>query len=176
MYRTSDRSRAICMYAVTSTRSQSEHDSIPQNFDPTQPGRPLPDNFFRPYMGYGDLFVQEHTGSSNYHSLQVSANRRFSRGLQFGLAYTWSKALGIADTDTSLVSSYFPVRQWNYGPLAYDRTHTLVVNYLYDLPKGGHEAWLASGEMGARQLAIERDRFHDQRFAVYPGHQHRRRS
>jgi hypothetical protein len=109
----------------------------PKNFDPTQPGRPLPDNFFRPYMGYGDLNVQEHTGSSNYNALQVSANRRFSGGLQFGVAYTWAKALGIADSDTSLVSSYFAVRERNYGPLSYDRRHTLVVNYLYDLPKFG---------------------------------------
>jgi hypothetical protein len=29
------------------------------------------------------------------------------------------------------------VRQWNYGPLSYDRTHTLVLNYLYDLPRVG---------------------------------------
>lgn len=107
------------------------------NSDPTQPTRPLPDNFFRPYMGYGDLTVQEHVGSSNYNSLQVSANRRLTSNFQFGLAYTWSKTLGVADTDTSSVSPYFPARERNYGPLAFDRTHTLVFNYMYDLPKVG---------------------------------------
>ncbi|HUS08524.1 MAG TPA: carboxypeptidase regulatory-like domain-containing protein [Bryobacteraceae bacterium] len=107
------------------------------NFDTTQSGRPLPDNFYRPYKGYGDLFVQEHSGTSNYNSLQVSANKRFSHGLQFGVSYSWAKALGTADSDTSLVSSYFPARAWNYGPPSYDRTHTLVVNYLYELPKVG---------------------------------------
>ena len=57
----------------------------PKNEDPTQPGRPLPDNFLRPYQGYGDLNVNEHTGSSNYNSLQVAVNRRFTRWLQFAV-------------------------------------------------------------------------------------------
>jgi hypothetical protein len=118
----------------------------PRNFDPTQSGRPLPDNFFRPYPGYGDIFMQEHTATANYNSLQVSANRRFTHGLQFGLAYTWAKALGVADSDTSSISPYFPTRQRNYGPLAFDRTHTLVINYMYDLPRVGTRlGWRPAG-------------------------------
>jgi hypothetical protein len=108
-----------------------------KNADPTQAGRALPDNFFRPYMGYGDITIQEHTATANYNSLQVSANRRFTSGLQFGLAYTWAKALGVAGSDTDSVSPYFSPRQRNYGLLPYDRTHTLVLNYMYDLPKLG---------------------------------------
>ena len=116
------------------------------NFDPTQPGRPLPDNFFRQYPGFGDLNVQEHVASSNYNSLQVSANRRFTHGLQFGVAYTWSKVLGVVDSDTATISPYFAPRQRNYGPLGYDRTHTLVLNYMYDLPKVGNRlGWSPAG-------------------------------
>lgn len=118
----------------------------PKNTDPTQPGKPLPDNFFRQYMGFGDLNVQEHAASSNYNSLQVSATRRFTRGLQFGLSYTWSKILGVVDSDTSNVSPYFAPRDRNYGPLSYDRTHTLVINYMYDLPKLGKRlGWRPAG-------------------------------
>ena len=109
----------------------------PQNQDPTQPGKPLPDNFFRPYAGYGNLNMTEWTGTSNYNALQVSANRRFTRGLQFGLAYTFSKTLGTASADGGTLSPYFSPRSRNYGPLSFDRTHMLVINYMYDLPKVG---------------------------------------
>lgn len=108
-----------------------------KNEDPTQAGKPLPDNFFRPYMGWADLNWRSNDYNSNYNSLQVSANRRFTRGLQFGIAYTWSKTLGVAEGDTSGVSPYFPARSRNYGPLPFDRPHVFVANYIYDLPKLG---------------------------------------
>jgi hypothetical protein len=97
----------------------------------------LPDNFLRPYQGYGNLLVYEHTGNSNYNSLQVTANRRFTRGLQFGVAYTFSRLLGFASADGDTLSPYFSPRQRNYGPLTFDRTHTLVFNYMYELPRIG---------------------------------------
>jgi hypothetical protein len=107
------------------------------NTDPTRPGSPLPDNFFRPYGGYGDLNATYFAGTSNYNALQVSANRRFARGLQFGLAYTFSKTLGTASGDGGSLSPYFDARERNYGLLSFDRTHALVINYMYDLPKLG---------------------------------------
>jgi hypothetical protein len=109
----------------------------PANFDPTQSGRPLPDNFLRPYRGHGDMLVYEHVGTANYHSLQLSVNRRWSRGLQYGAAYTRAKTLGLANSDTVTISPYFAPRRWNYGPLEFDRPHVLVLHYIYDLPKVG---------------------------------------
>jgi hypothetical protein len=64
-------------------------------------------------------------------------NRRFTRGLQFGMAYTWSKALGVASADGTIVSAYFNVRSRDYGPLNHQRLHTMVFNYTYELPKVG---------------------------------------
>jgi hypothetical protein len=37
--------------------------------------------------------VNETDAQSNYHSLQASMNRRFSHGLQFSAAYTFSKSI-----------------------------------------------------------------------------------
>jgi hypothetical protein len=59
-------------------------------------------------------------------------NRRFSKGFQFGVSYTFSKVLG-----TTGYSACFPARNWNYGPLGQDRTHAFVANYMYQLPKFG---------------------------------------
>jgi hypothetical protein len=110
----------------------------PKNADPSQTtSTPLADNFFRPYRGYGNINAREFTGTSNYHSLQVSANRRFAKGIQFGFAYTWSKTLTVSSGDNGALTSYFADRSWNYGPANFDQPHTFVVNYIYDVPKIG---------------------------------------
>jgi len=108
---------------------------LPENADPTNPALALNDNFFRPFPGYADVIYNEFAGSSNYNSLQVTANRRFVRGVQFGLSYTWSKALNFIDTDSSRVALYRPVHVWNYGKAGFDQTHAFVLNYTWDLPR-----------------------------------------
>lgn len=109
----------------------------PQNADPTNTSVPLPDNFLRPYYGWGDINYRSNGYSSNYNSLQIGVSKRYTNGLQVGASYTFSKALGVADGDTSGVSPYFSPRERNYGPLGFDRPHVLTFNYIYDLPKIG---------------------------------------
>ena len=65
---------------------------LPANADPTNTRVPLPDVFLCPIVGYNGVSFNENNSSSNYHSLQVTANRRFARNLEFGLAWTWSKS------------------------------------------------------------------------------------
>ena len=110
----------------------------PQNADPTQPTRPLIDNFLRPYQGLGGLTMTTNSASSDYNALQVAVNRRLASGVQVGVSYTWSKVLGVANEYNSAVSPYFSARQRNYGPLSFDRSQWFVVNYVYDLPMFGH--------------------------------------
>jgi len=113
----------------------------PANKDTTTASSPLPDNFLRPYRGYGNIMVRGFGTPSNYHSLQVAANRRFADKLQYGLAYTFSKATGVngGDFDDD-PSPYFPYMERNYGLLSFDVTHNLVINYSWDLPNPG-EKW-----------------------------------
>jgi hypothetical protein len=116
----------------------------PANIDPTTRS-PLPDNFLRPYVGLGDINMRNFDSTSNYHSLQISLNRRMSRGLQYSFAYTFSKSLGIGSADFDGNSPYFPVRQRNYGPLSFDIPHVFVANYTWDLPDPGqhlNKKWL----------------------------------
>ena len=106
----------------------------PANADPTQKGKPLPAAFLRPTVGYNNINIIEGASSSNYHSLQVSAKRRFARGLQFGLAWTWSKTMDFNDTDNENLNNLMPLRVWNYGLASFDRTHVATLNYLWDVP------------------------------------------
>jgi hypothetical protein len=119
---------------------------LPQNADPTNTKVPLPDVFLRPRPGYSDISYYEDAATSNYHSLQVSANRRFSRNLEFGASWTWSKALDYTDSAWGAVATLVPVRVWNYGLAGYDRTHALKANWIYSLPN-----W-KSGMKAARAL------------------------
>jgi hypothetical protein len=110
----------------------------PQNQDPAT-GAALPDDFYRPYPGYEGIGQLGNFGWSNYNSLQVAFNRRMSHGVQFGLSYTWSKAMGTSSgyssNDGDTLATYRPWRIWNYGVSPFDQRQVLVVNYVWDLPR-----------------------------------------
>ncbi len=125
----------------------------PRNADPTNPAVPLPQAFLRPLVGHNNVNFREWAATSNYHSLQVSANRRFARGLQFGAAWTWSKALDFNDNDTDSVSTLVPVRVWNYGLASFDRTHVFKINWLWDVPKTSTSHPLVRGVLNDWQIS-----------------------
>ena len=111
--------------------------------------RPLPDNFLRPYPGFTNVSLRaEDVGWSNYHSLQVSLNRRKAGALQYGLAYTWSKAMGLSDEDSSALPVFTNYRAHLYGKLPFDQTHVFVLNYSYRMP----DLAFAKGNRAARGL------------------------
>jgi hypothetical protein len=108
---------------------------LPQSADPSAPTRALPDAFLRPFLGYSSLPHVENAGSANYNGLQVGLNRRFSHGLLFGVAYTWSKNMGYGSSDFDTLPRYVSRRVWSYGPTFFDQTNMFVVNYVWTLPK-----------------------------------------
>jgi hypothetical protein len=95
----------------------------------------LSDNYFRPYLGYGAINLRDYGATSNYHALQTSVNRRFTRGLQFGVSYTWSKTLTTQDTVNGAVANFQDRRFWNYGLADFDRTHIFVAHWVWSVPK-----------------------------------------
>jgi hypothetical protein len=107
---------------------------LPGSIDPTT-GTALPDNFLRPLPGYADIQYIELASTSNYHSMQTQINKRFSKGLQFGLAWTWSKSMNLVNGNGDSVNPFLNYRMRNYGKGNFDRTHNFVLNYLYSLPR-----------------------------------------
>jgi Carboxypeptidase regulatory-like domain len=106
---------------------------LPQNQDPSSPGKPLTDNYFRPYPGYNNVTLTDDAYNSNYHALLISLNRRFANRFQFGLSYTFSKFL-----DYTGIPVYANLRNWAYGFDGADQTHNVAINYTYELPKASH--------------------------------------
>ncbi|MFZ3264726.1 MAG: carboxypeptidase-like regulatory domain-containing protein [Terriglobales bacterium] len=87
---------------------------------------------------YGQPGQQETEFNSHYDSLQVTLNRRFSKGLQVLAAYTWSRYF---DQTSSLENSAFNFPGINpfcsacmWAPSANDAPQRFVVSYTYTLP------------------------------------------
>jgi Carboxypeptidase regulatory-like domain len=117
----------------------------PQNQDPTRvpssvPGATaLPNDFLRPYPGYGGIRMWDYSGYGDYKALQTSATRRFNRGFMLSGFWVWSKAQGINNDDFAAGVpnlSEEETRHLDYGLVSYDRTHNFTVNAIWQLPRG----------------------------------------
>ena len=108
--------------------------NIPGNYPELDPTSPLSVQQRRPYYATNpDLqsFTRRFNGGhSDYHSLQVKLEKRFSNGLYFLGAYTWSKALqrGYDYVD--------PDHYMQKDVSGQDLTHRFVFSYSYELPIG----------------------------------------
>jgi hypothetical protein len=116
---------------------------LPQNQDPTRVpaaqlgSSALPNDFLRPYRGYGGIRMWDYSGYANYNALQTSVTRRFDRGFMVSGFWVWSKALGINSTDFAAGVPNLTEEQTkhlDYSLLDYDRTHNFTVNAIYQTP------------------------------------------
>ncbi|MBL8211117.1 MAG: TonB-dependent receptor [Bryobacterales bacterium] len=106
-------------------------------------------NAARPYPGFATINTYETSGNSVYHSLQASATRRFSRGFSLQGSYTWSKSL---DNNVTPLNSYADSRM-ERALSAFDRTHVLVLSYVYELPFLKSNTGFAGKVLGGWQLS-----------------------
>ncbi len=96
------------------------------------------------FPALGAINTQATVGNSNYNALEVTLNRRFTAGLQFGASYTWSHAID----DSPDAYDAYNTNVVNYRDLAaerassdYDMRHRFVFNTLYELPFGRGKHW-----------------------------------
>ncbi len=110
-------------------------------------------NQIRPFRGYGAVRMLETRFNSNYHSLQVTAQRRFTKSSQINLAYTWSKNL----TNSQNEFATAPQNSYNlhdeYARANLDRRHVLSVNYIYELPFFAAQRDLKEKLLGGWQIS-----------------------
>ena len=96
-------------------------------------------NAARPYPGFAGISSYETSGNSIYHSLQTSLTRRFSSGFAFQGSYTWSRTI---DNAVTPINSY-AANAMERAVSSFDRTHVLVVSYVYELPFARNSKGLA---------------------------------
>lgn len=114
-------------------------------------------DLYRPFLGYSDIIINARDGTSRYNSLQFFANRRFSAGLEFQVAYTWSRLIsdtinrdseGQADPVQNIRNLRAEKALGNQ-----DQPQSLTLNYIYELPffrKSSHS--FAKGVLGGWDL------------------------
>ena len=103
----------------------------------------------RPFPTLGDIQFLENRVLSNYHSLQVRLEKRFSNGFTFLGSYTWGKALTEAPDhlSTSGAGAGFDVGTFREpqnpnnlkaerGLAEFDIQHRFVASYVWELPFG----------------------------------------
>ena len=103
----------------------------------------------RPYPAFGDIQWMENRVASDYNSLQVSAEKRMSRGLTALVSYTWGKALTDAPDHISTSGGGAGIDTGTFrepqdgnnlaaerGPAEFDIAHRFVASYVWELPFG----------------------------------------
>lgn len=90
-------------------------------------------NFLRPYKGFAIIDANENAARSEYNAFQVEAQRRYSKGLLLGAAYTYSKSFDNASDRRATVYNAFDDRNF-WGPSNFDTRQIFMFNYIYDLP------------------------------------------
>jgi hypothetical protein len=110
-------------------------------------------NQIRPFRGYGAVRLLQTRFNSNYHSLQVQAQRRFGSVGQINVAYTWSKNLTDSQNEfaTAPQDTYHLNNEYSRANL--DRRHVLNVNYIYELPFFERQANLKEKVLGGWQVS-----------------------
>jgi hypothetical protein len=97
----------------------------------------------RIFPQFGSRVLIATNAQSSYNAGFLSVNKRMSHGLQFGLAYTYSKNISNNDESLNVAglsggSPQVPQDFSNYraekSPSVFDRTHRFVVNYIYEIP------------------------------------------
>ncbi len=93
----------------------------------------------------GDYFGND--ADNKYNALQIKAEKRVSKGLQFFAHYTFSRAYAYDN-------NYFSVnKKYAWGPNPENRNHAFVVNTVYELPVGKGKTFM-SGAGRAMDLIV----------------------
>jgi hypothetical protein len=118
-----------------------------------------------PIFGFNipEAVLLQSSANSIYHGLQLGFTQRFVRGLQYNLAYTWSKSIDNNSSDPGstagggkpdVPNTGFVVQgdqrnlRINRGVSDFDRTHRFSGNFVYELPFGKSKllsGWQLSG-------------------------------
>ncbi len=115
-----------------------------------------------PVLGFNvpEALLLQSKGDSGYHGGQFSLTKRLTRGLQFNVAYTFSKSIDTMSTDPGSTAGSGKPDVPNSGFIAqgdsrnfgnnralsdFDRTHRFSTNFVWEIPSGGSNSRLFNG-------------------------------
>jgi hypothetical protein len=105
-----------------------------------------------PYPLLGPVEYRDNGGDSIYHGGELTVEKRFSQGLSFRGAYTYSKSIDesqehLASGGTGSFTQNNRDLRERRGPSDFDVRHRFVASYIYELPFGKGRKYLNSGAL-----------------------------
>ena len=96
---------------------------------------------------YGSVDFKSDIGSSTYHALLISLERRFTNGLSFQSRYTWSHSIndGSVGGGESNGPENVNCLRCDKGPSVFDIRNNFTTNAVYELPFGPGKRFLNGG-------------------------------
>jgi hypothetical protein len=99
-----------------------------------------------PYPGLPSMmYANANVLGSNYNSLQIQLRQRYSRGLSYNVAYTWSKSMDDFSGNNVSGTGGFVQDPHNiagdYGPSSFNQPQRLTANGSWELPVGKGKRW-----------------------------------
>ena len=89
---------------------------------------------------FSDIFAEDTIGSSNYNALEAMLEKRFSKGLQFQAAYTFSKSI---DDGSTFEETLNPFNFRSSRALSlFNSAQRFVISYDWELPIPKHEGFM----------------------------------
>jgi hypothetical protein len=109
----------------------------------------------RIYQAFGTIEEESTVGYSQYHSFQLTVNKRFSRGFTLLAAYTRSKDIGLTSSQSEGSLGTRDPNNWNLdkGVISTDRPNILAISSVWQAPsprsnkvvKGALGGWELTG-------------------------------
>jgi hypothetical protein len=94
---------------------------------------------------FGQIDYKTSGGTDHYDSMQVSVQRRYSKGLTLGGQWSWSHSLGNTGGSNEAQTAQNPFNfEYDRGNNAFDVRHSMNVTALYEIPVGKSRRFLSS--------------------------------
>ena len=114
----------------------------------------------RRYLGMSTITQAAEIAVANYNSLQVSVQKRMSRGLKYGVSYTFSKTIDNASEAFStfdgafnaISQSPFDISRAERGISNYDYPNVFGLLWVYDLPFAKNQKGLLGHVLGGWEI------------------------
>lgn len=109
---------------------------LPRDFYPNE-GAPAPGDIQsrRPYQNLSSVLIRNSDGQASYHGLELLAEKRFTGGLSFVSAYTWSKAI----SNQTYLDIWYGGNNKSRSPL--NISHRFSQSGIWDVPYGRGRRW-----------------------------------
>lgn len=124
-------------YIVTAAYvgSKGNHLFIGGEMNPAQYGLPGNTNQRRPlYPDYARISDQSARGNSTYHAMQLTLNKRMSKGFTILTSYTYGKMLDDGSSDGDAPTDPYNIAR-DKGHSNLDLSHRWVASYVWELPR-----------------------------------------